>query len=409
MGATERPAPFDVAVELPRWDAPRAAYVHVPFCLRACSYCAFAITTRHRDRIPEFLDAVIGEIRASARRDADRLTPLETAYLGGGTPSLLPAVGVHRILDALRSERGGLGSGREVTIEANPGTFDASDVEAWLHAGVTRVSLGVQTLDDPTLRRLGRTHDAAEAIGATAITRDAGVESLSLDLIYGLPGQRLGTWLDQLRRVLDLSPDHVSLYALAIEPGTPLARQVSQPDASDEHAVPDDDLVADMYEAAVPVLASAGYLHDEVSNWARPGYASRHNRTYWRNEAYVGVGPAAHQYVNGRRSWNVPNLLTYLDRHRRNTSPELGHEVLAPDRVVDETAMLALRIRDEGIEFDRFRRRFGVDPRERWPKTLTEAARHGLLQLDDLRACLTDAGLLVSNEVGRRLLAEAKH
>jgi oxygen-independent coproporphyrinogen-3 oxidase len=378
----------------------------VPFCLTRCSYCAFAITTRHRSRIPEYLDAIVAEIRAGARVDADRRVPLETAYLGGGTPSLLPASGVRRILDVLRSERGGLGSNREVTIEANPETFDSADVEAWLQAGVTRLSLGVQSLDDSTLRRLGRTHDAAGAARAVSIARAAGVGSLSLDLIYGLPGQCLGAWIDHLRRVLDFAPDHLSLYALAIEAGTALSRQIARKQSTEQAVVPDDDLVADMYEAALPILADAGLEHDEVSNWARPGHASRHNRVYWRNEAYVGVGPAAHRYAFGRRSWNVPSLPAYLAHARANSSPELGNETLSADATASETAMLALRIRHEGIDFARFKERFGFDPRDRWPRTIAEAAAHGLLQVTDQRACLTDPGLLVSNEVGRRLLAE---
>ena len=384
------------------WAAPRAAYVHVPFCLTACAYCDFAITTGHRDRMPEYLDAVVAEIHHGAAADGARCVPLHTAYLGGGTPSLLPAHGVRGILEALRAARGGLGADREVTIEANPGTFQIADVDAWLHAGVTRVSLGVQSLDDSTLRHLGRTHDAAAAAHAVTIARSAGVRSLNLDLIYGLPWQSLSQWKDHLRRALDLAPDHLSLYALAVEAGTPLARQVQ----AGRWALPDDDLVADMYEAALPIVASAGLFHDEVSNWARPGHASRHNRTYWRNEAYVGVGPAAHRYIGGRRSWNVRSLDAYLARHRAGASPEDGHEALTGDAIVGETAITALRIRHEGIDFTRFRERFGIDPRDRWPRTLAEASAHGLLEIDDQRACLTDAGLLVSNEVGRRLLHE---
>ncbi len=387
------------------WDAPRAAYVHVPFCLTACAYCDFAITTGERYRIPEYVDAVITEIHAGAAADGARCIPLDTTYLGGGTPSLLPPPEIGRILDALRSARGGLGTGSEVTIEANPGTFHGDDVTAWLDAGVTRVSLGVQSLDDATLRHLGRTHDAAGACRAVAIARDAGVRSLNLDLIYGLPWQTVSDWVDHLRRALELGPDHLSLYALAVEEATPLARHV----ASGRWTLPDDDLVADMYEAALPIVASADLVHDEVSNWARPGHASRHNRAYWRNEAYIGVGPAAHRFIGGRRSWNVRDLRTYLARHRDGVGPELGHELLDEAASAGETAILALRIRHEGIDFARFRHRYAFDPRDRWPRTLAEASAHGLLDIDDQCARLTDAGLLVSNEVGRRLLAEEPH
>ena len=386
----------------PRWLAPRSAYVHVPFCLTVCAYCDFAVVAGQRDRMPAYVDAIVAEIRETAA--SATTVPLETAYLGGGTPSLLAPADIARILRTLVTEHGGLGSGSEVTLEANPGTFGAIEAASWLEAGVTRVSLGVQSLDDTTLLRLGRTHDAATATQSVRTARDAGVASLNLDLIYGLPWQDLPTWRDHLRRALDLAPDHLSLYALAIEEGTALARHV----AAGRWTVPDDDLVADMYEAALPIVREAGLVHDEVSNWARPGHASRHNRTYWRNESYLGFGMAAHRYVGGRRAWNVRDLREYLRRAAGGESPEAGSEFLDEVAAMGETGILGLRIRHEGIGFATFRDRFGVDPRDRWPVTLRECAGLGLLEVDDERACLTDAGLLVSNEVGRRLLAEGK-
>ena len=287
-----------------------------------------------------------------------------------------------------------------MTLEANPGTFGARYLEGLLGAGVNRLSLGVQSLDDETLRRLARTHSAATAIEALHLARRAGLPSVSLDLIYGLPWQTLEGWRDQLRRALDSGPDHVSLYALMVEEGTPLATLV----ARGSWTVPDDDLVADMYEAALPLLSGAGYEHYEVSNWARPGHASRHNLVYWRNEAYLGFGAGAHSYVAGRRSWNVKPIEGYIRRIARREDVTGGAESLPAPATLGETAALALRLRQEGIDFRRFGERFGIDPRRQWGPVLAELRETGLLAQSEERLTLTDAGLLVSNEVASRFL-----
>ncbi|HEU5318225.1 MAG TPA: radical SAM family heme chaperone HemW [Chloroflexota bacterium] len=378
------------------WLVPSAAYVHVPFCRTKCLYCDFN-TYAGKDRlIPEYVAAVATEIGRRAQTGR-RLT---SVYFGGGTPSLLTLAQLRRVLEALRRTCGVAGDA-EITLEANPGTFGPSYVEGLRALGVNRLSLGVQSLDDETLRRLARTHSAAQALDAVRTARVTGMRSVNLDLIYGLPWQTLESWRDGLRRALDTAPDHISLYALMVEEGTPLATLVDR----GKWEVADQDLVADMYEAALPELRGAGFRHYEVSNWARAGHESRHNLVYWRNEAYLGFGAGAHAYAGGTRSWNVRPIEHYVRRVASGADPTEGCETLDAAGQVGETAALALRLPLEGIEFARFRRRFGVEPRQRWAAELGELSAAGLVAVDAERARITERALLVSSEIAARFVA----
>ena len=381
----------------PEWLVPRAAYLHVPFCRMKCLYCDFN-TYAGKDRlIPEYVAALAVEIRRATT--ACRGLPLRSVFFGGGTPSLLTLAHLRRLIRALR-EGAGIAPDAEITLEANPGTFGPAYVEGLVQLGINRLSLGVQSLDDETLRRLARTHNASQALDAVRHARIAGVASVNLDLIYGLPWQTLDTWRDHLRRALDEAPDHVSLYALMVEEGTPLATLVSH----GRWEVPDEDRVAEMYEAALPLLASAGFIHYEISNWARPGHESRHNLVYWRNEAYLGCGAGAHGYVNGVRSWNVRSIGEYVRRVTSDGTPTDGSETLDEAASAGETAALALRLPTEGIEFGRFRRRFGIEPRARWATELRELTESGVLRVSNERATITESALLVNNEIASRFV-----
>jgi len=381
----------------PPWLVPRAAYLHIPFCRTKCLYCDFNTYAGKERQVGEYVAALATEIRRRAA-EAEGL-PLHTVYFGGGTPSLLALTQVRRLMEALR-QGCGLLSGTEVTLEANPGTFGPAYVEGLGSLGINRLSLGMQSLDDETLRRLARTHSAQQALEAVQHARAAGMRSINLDLIYGLPWQMLETWQDHLRRALDTQPDHVSLYALMVEEGTPLQALVER----GRWDVADQDLVADMYEAALPVLARAGFVHYEVSNWAQPGHESRHNLTYWRNEAYIGCGAGAHSYVQGRRSWNVRPIEAYIKRIGAAQSATEGHERLEPQKQIGETAALALRLPQEGIGYERFQTRFGIDASALWAGELRELSKTGLLTADATGARITERGLLVSSEIASRFL-----
>ena len=282
-------------------------YVHVPFCARRCSYCDFAIAVRREVPSRKFVDALLAEWRAWQQDPAWDASPsLATIYLGGGTPSHLDAVELRRLLDALRSDRP-VDPDAEVTLEANPEDVTVRNAEAWIAAGVNRISLGVQSFDDTVLAWMHRTHDAAAVPAAMASLRAAGFSNISVDLIFALPEALGRDWSRDLELALALAPEHLSLYGLTVEAGTPLGRWTSR----GESTPPPDERYAAEYLLAHRALGAAGLDHYEVSNAGRPGYRARHNSAYWRRAPFIGLGPSAHSALGGRRAWNVREWANY--------------------------------------------------------------------------------------------------
>ncbi|MBD8218283.1 coproporphyrinogen III oxidase [Microbacterium sp. CFBP 13617] len=321
-------------------------YLHVPFCRVRCGYCDFNTYTAselHGARQDDFADTLAAEVRlAGGVMDATggRRTA-STVFFGGGTPTLLPPGDLARMLDAVRAEFG-IAEGAEVTVEANPDTVDDAVVETLAAAGVTRVSIGMQSARPHVLAALDRTHDPANVATAVAAARRAGLD-VSLDLIYGAPGESLDDWRSSLETAVSLAPDHISAYALIVEDGTKLARQIR----SGAVAEPSDDLQADMYELADELLADAGYDWYEVSNWSRGvAHRSRHNLAYWRGTDWWGFGPGAHSHVAGLRWWNVKHPAAYAQRLAANESPAAARE--RPDETARrlESVLLRSRIRE---------------------------------------------------------------
>jgi oxygen-independent coproporphyrinogen III oxidase len=324
--------------------SPRHLYLHVPFCLRRCGYCDFAVTATRRPPVDGWLAAVAAELDCRARSGLVTL-PLrpETVYVGGGTPSLLGAHAMARLRTVL--ERFATWSpAPEWTVEANPESFTADLARDWLAAGINRVSIGVQTFHDPALRWMGRLHGGDGARSAVVAARDAGLANVSIDLIFGLPAHLGRDWAADLDRAVALEPDHVSLYGLTAEPGTPLGRSV---EAGSERLAGEERYAAE-YLLAADRLSAAGLRHYEVSNFARPGAESRHNQAYWRNRAYLGLGPGAHSFLPPVRSWNVRDWAEYRERVMAGRTPEQGREELTEDDTALEAAWLGLRS-DEGI------------------------------------------------------------
>ncbi|HEV2825455.1 MAG TPA: radical SAM family heme chaperone HemW, partial [Actinomycetota bacterium] len=262
-------------------------------------------------------------------------------FVGGGTPTLLPPADLARVLGRLR-ELLPFAPGAEVTVEANPETVDPAMAEGLAGAGATRVSMGAQSFDDRVLAALGRAHDATRVAAAAATLRAAGVPALNLDLIYGGPGEDAGSWSASLETALALEPEHLSAYALTIEPATKFGRLV----AAGRMAEPGEDDLADRYDTACSVLAAAGYRHYEVSNWARPGHGSRHNLTYWRRGRYLGLGAGAHEFDGATRRWNVAGVPAYLAAVREGRRPTSGEERLDPATARFEALALRLRTVD---------------------------------------------------------------
>lgn len=334
-------------------SAPQHLYVHVPFCLRRCGYCDFAVTATRTPPVDAWLDSVTRELelRRSAGQWAGVL-PLSTLYVGGGTPSLLGAGTMGRLHQALDGHASLENPELEWTAEANPESFDEELAADWRAAGVNRVSLGAQTFHAPTLEWMGRLHGADGPARAMAAARAAGIDNVSVDLIFGVPSRLGRPWRADLEQTLALDPTHVSLYGLTAEAATPLGRWVD----GGREVLADEDRYADEYMLAVELLTGAGYTHYEVSNFARPGKASRHNRAYWQHRPYVGVGTGAHSYLPPYRMWNLRDWAEYRRRLVAATSPEEGREEPGPDDVALERVWLGLRT-DDGLELEALSKR----------------------------------------------------
>lgn len=365
-------------------------YVHIPFCERKCAYCDF-YSLENMSLKERFLRALEAEIALAPGSDA----PAETLYFGGGTPSLLSPPELERIMGAL-ARRFPLAPGAEITLEANPGTVTQEKLAAYRALGVNRLSIGIQSLAEEDLRFLGRIHTAEEAVLCVAMARRAGFANVSIDLIYALPAQTPEAWDATLARALALGADHVSAYGLIVEEGTPLARSVSA-----GAVIPaDEETEAAMYEHTMAVMRRAGFEHYEVSNYARPGFRSRHNSAYWSGEAYAGFGPSAHSYtppgpVAVRRA-NVAALGAYCDALERGALPLAMREELSARQSANERIFLALRT--GGLPLGALGGAHGL--------ALARAlARDGSAVLDGESLRLTDRGFLIADEIAARLMA----
>lgn len=314
-------------------------YLHVPFCARRCSYCDFAIAVRREVPWRAFADAVARE--CDLRQVKAQCPPVATLYLGGGTPSRLGADGVQAVFDGLR-EQVVLQPGAEVTLEANPEDITPQAVAAWRAAGVTRLSIGVQSFDDLVLSWMHRVHDAAGAERAIRIARDGGLASFSLDLIFATPDRLARDWERDLDRVLALEPDHVSLYGLTVEAHTPLGRWHAR---GEEQEAPEERYARE-FLLAHQRLVAAGFEHYEVSNFARPGRRARHNSAYWRGVPYLGLGPSAHGYDGAARRWNLDAYAAWARAVGELRDPVAGEEWLTADNRAAEAVYLGLRTTD---------------------------------------------------------------
>ena len=367
-------------VATPRSDA-LGVYVHIPFCAHRCDYCDFATWTDRAWIIDDYVGACVTDLRN--RVAAGDLTAASSVFFGGGTPSLLDAASLLRILDEIPRSLDA-----EVTVECNPDTVDAAKLDAYATGGVNRLSFGVQSLRPHVLAALGRTHQPANVTRAVAAARAAGLEHFNLDLIYGAAGETLDDWRVTLDGALALDPPHVSAYALTCEPATPLGRRV----AAGITPPPDDDDQATKYELADAAFADAGLDWYEISNWSRAGHECRHNLLTWAQGDYVGIGAAAHAHRRGVRSWNVRTPERYVERIHAGGAPEAGDERLDPITRAEERLVLALRTRH------------GVPVHPDATAQVETLAGAGLLSVQGDRVALTRAGRLLANEVTVRLL-----
>ena len=364
-------------------------YVHIPFCRAKCSYCAFVSQVCDPSVQHSYVAALCREITAAG---GDFSVPADTVFFGGGTPTLLPATDLARILQALRTTFS-LTDDAEISLEANPGTVDADSLKALRQAGFNRLSLGVQSFDDQVLRGIGRIHQAAEAVQAVGLARSAGFENISMDLMFGLPRQSVDSWRETLARAVSLEPDHISAYGLKLEEQTPLALLV----ASGQAALPAEREEEAMYDWLNEFLPQQGFSRYEISNYARPGRECRHNLKYWRTLPYRGFGVAAHSFDGMARFANTEELARYIARMAAGESAEEFRETLAdPDRMA-EYVFLALRT-TAGLSAPDFEVRFQRSFADYYAVAIAELKKSGLLTNEKEQWRLTEKGLKLSNQ-----------
>jgi oxygen-independent coproporphyrinogen-3 oxidase len=383
-------------------------YLHIPFCKSRCSYCDFATDVwRSSDAVERYVDVLNKDIRKRAfpsesptpkttenteHTEQKKPRSADTVYFGGGTPSLLSPYQVEQILDAVSAEFC-IDPTAEITMEMNPATVTPATLTGYRSLGVNRASFGVQTFNDRDLKLLARGHNADDARNTFKLLRAAGFDNISFDLIIGLPGQTLDDWQRNLDEALVMQPEHLSLYLLEIHQGTPLAEQIR----SERRPMPDEELAAEMYELMQERVVAAGFAQYEISNFAKPGFESRHNTKYWRLDPVYGYGVSAHSFDGHQRYSNERDTAAYVKRIEEIGGAEVIRERID---VSSEFIFLGLRMTD-GISLDEYRNRFGVDLNEKYKTELKDLGDSGLIEYSNGRLRLTPRGMLYSNDVFR--------
>ena len=389
-------------------------YVHIPFCKTKCPYCDFNTYQGIEGLMEPFLPALTAEIECWGETLAH--PTVKSVFFGGGTPSYLPAGYIEKMLASIQTSFQ-VSPGAEITIEANPGDLDAAACAGIIGQGVNRLSIGVQSLDNDLLNLLGRRHDADQAVQAFQTARQAGFDNVNLDLMYGLPNQSMDQWRQTLDALTGLAPEHISLYALTLEEGTPMHRWAAEGKIPE----PDPDLAADMYLYARESLAAAGYHHYEISNWSLPGRACDHNLVYWENGPYLGVGPGAHSRLGEYRFWTVLPPRDYLSKASAwagagaqpvdefiesvlQAVPTLGGwEHLGLETICSETMFLGLRLLD-GLDLAAASALTGVDLAKKFQAPIRECIQLGLLEQDGDCLKLTGPAYLIANQAFTRFM-----
>ncbi|MBV8688683.1 MAG: radical SAM family heme chaperone HemW [Candidatus Eremiobacteraeota bacterium] len=360
-------------------------YVHLPFCPYICPYCDFAKWPWRASDARRYLKALEREIDDAPDFKA------QTLYFGGGTPNTYSADSIESLVGRLRKR---FGTFREVTIEMNPDLAKADELRTYTRAGIDRLSIGVQSMIAPEIATLGRRHTPSDVRRVVEDARASGLRSISIDLMFAVPGQTLGSWSQTLRETIALSPDHISVYGLTVEKRTPFCAWREREPA----AFFDDAAEAALYESAIDALSAAGYQQYEVSNFARPGHECAHNANYWENGEYLGFGVGAASFHNGERSVHTRQLSEYVGAVESDGAIPSQRETLRDAARTGEAAMLSLRTR-AGIRFEEFNARYGIDFLKFYAPVIRDLRAAGLLDVDDQRATLTKRGLFLANDV----------
>ena len=367
-------------------------YIHIPFCVRKCRYCDFLSAPENTGERARYIEALGREMKC--RSEDLKKARVKTIFWGGGTPSLLSPAEFREIAKGLKTCTGEWAGDAEWTIEANPGTLDAEKAGEWRRAGVNRVSLGVQAAQDRLLERIGRRiHTFRQAKESVGILREAGFSNINLDLMMGLPGQDLNDWKETLEEALNLAPEHLSCYSLILEEGTPLLRAVRE----GREILPEEEEERAMYEYTLRRLEKAGYRQYEISNFAKPRYACRHNLVYWELGEYQGLGLGAASYREGRRLKNTTDLAAYIRAEDPTKLDTVEEESSLKDQM-EEWMFLGMR-KTEGVDLTEFRRRFGRDGEEVYGAVIGKLEREGLILRERNQIRLSRRGLDLANQV----------
>jgi putative oxygen-independent coproporphyrinogen III oxidase len=372
-------------------------YIHIPFCKSRCSYCDFATGLYNADLAERYVAALEIDIQTTRKEDFSRT--VDTIYFGGGTPSMLSASQIERLLEAVH-QRFQIESAAEITMEINPGSVTKSTLGEFRRAGINRASFGAQTFDDAELARLGRSHTSTDTLKTFDALRDSGFGNISFDLIAGLPGQTMERWQSNVERSLGLKPEHLSFYLLEVHSETPLAQHIER----GIQPKPDDDLAGEMYEWMLESASVSGYEHYEISNLCLPGFESRHNSKYWTGAAYYGFGCSAHSFDGYDCRWsNERDVNSYVQLVESGRTPSVEEQRLSQDDLKAEAIFLGLRLMS-GVDTREYQRNFGIDIREEHQDDFKRFQEAGLIEFDGDLIRLTRAGALMSNEVFARFV-----
>lgn len=373
-----------------------AVYIHIPFCVQKCRYCDFLSGPAHLDKLDEYIDMLCVEMEQY--KEFVKEYKIRSIFLGGGTPSILSASQIKRVMTALQEKIIGdrLIYGAEVTIESNPGTLTEEKLNAYLELGINRISMGLQSTFDDELRNLGRIHTYEAFLDGYELARKAGFKNINVDLMSGLPNQTLEKWETTLKRIVDLKPEHISAYSLIIEEGTEFEKIYGTEEGEAE--LPDEELDRIMYQKTKELLKKSGYERYEISNYAKPGFESRHNCSYWTGIEYLGLGLGASSLIQKKRYRNEDKMRYYLEKLSKNQSVQKLEEELEPEDEMVEFMILGLRMMN-GVQIEEFRRRFGQNIDSVYGEMIQKLEKLQMLEENNGWLRLTEKGIDVSNEV----------
>ena len=366
-----------------------SVYIHIPFCATKCYYCAFNTYTFHKEEAKAYLHA----LRTEMELYASETVPLQTIFIGGGTPSILSANALARLFTDIH-QHFQITPNAEITVECNPGTVDREKLKVMRDNGVNRLSFGLQAMQDETLKQLGRIHTVAEFLQSYRLAREAGFENINIDLIFALPNQTMEAWHHTLNEGISLEPDHISAYNLVMEETTPFYERWQ----AGKLRLPTEDTEADMFQYTLDTLTAHGYVHYEICNFAKPDHFARHNLVYWNNQPCIGLGAGACGYINGVRYTNIRGIPSYIHKLSQRHKPIADTEQMTGHTEKAETLMLALRKR-EGISLEVYQNRFGEDIGVAFESVLKKWLDLELLERTATHLRLTPRGLFLANEV----------